>query len=116
MAPRRFSASVRTRLRLWRASTLTEMKADFVYLRCDSGLLWPTMRSSTFVDTCLVACRNPELARLRTHKREDLLAAIERNLDKIKAQVDAGKLAGRDEIGLRVGKVINQYKMAKHFK
>ena len=26
-----------------------------------------------------------------------------------------GKLAGRDEIGLRVGKVINQYKVAKHF-
>jgi transposase len=63
----------------------------------------------------LVACRNPQLAKLRTHKREELLAATERNLDKIKARVDAGKLAGCDEIGLRVGKVINQYKMAKHF-
>ena len=63
----------------------------------------------------LVACRNPELAKLRTHKREELLAATERNLEKIKARVDAGKLAGQDEIGLRVGKVINQYKMAKHF-
>jgi len=63
----------------------------------------------------LVACRNPELAKLRTHKRQELLAATEHNLDKIKARVDAGKLAGPDEIGLRVGKVINQYKMAKHF-
>lgn len=63
----------------------------------------------------LVACRNPELAKLRTHKRQELLAATERNLDKIKARVDAGKLVGQDEIGLRVGKVINQYKMAKHF-
>ncbi len=63
----------------------------------------------------LVACRNPELAKLRSHKREELLAATERNLDKIKARVDAGKLAGQDEIGLRVGKIINQYKMAKHF-
>jgi transposase len=63
----------------------------------------------------LVACRNPELAKLRTHKREELLAATEENLHKIKARVDAGKLAGADEIGLRVGKVINQYKMAKHF-
>jgi transposase len=63
----------------------------------------------------LVACRNPELARLRTHKREELLAATEHNLDKIKARVDAGKLTGRDEIGLRVGKVVNQYKVAKHF-
>jgi transposase len=63
----------------------------------------------------LVACRNPQLAKLRTHKREELLAATEAHLDKIKARVDAGKLAGQDEIGLRVGKVINQYKMAKHF-
>ena len=37
------------------------------------------------------------------------------DLEKIKARVDTGKLAGRDEIGLRVGKVINQYKVAKHF-
>ena len=63
----------------------------------------------------LVACRNPELAKLRAHKRQELLAATERNLDKIKASVDAGKLVGADKIGVRVGKVVNQYKVAKHF-
>ena len=63
----------------------------------------------------LVACRNPQLAKLRAHKREELLAATERNLEKIKARVEAGKLAGQDEIGLRVGKIVNQYKVAKHF-
>jgi transposase len=63
----------------------------------------------------LVACRNPQLAKLRTHKREELLAATEASLGKIKARVDAGKLVGQDAIGLRVGKVIDQYKMAKHF-
>jgi transposase len=63
----------------------------------------------------LVACRNPELARLRAHKREALLCATEGNLAKIKAQVEATKLKGRDKIGVRVGKVIDQYKMAKHF-
>jgi hypothetical protein len=63
----------------------------------------------------LVACRNPELARLRAHKREELLCATEHNLSKIKAQVDATKLSGGDKIGLRVGKVVNQYKVAKHF-
>jgi transposase len=63
----------------------------------------------------LVACRNPELAKLRTHKREEMLAATQRNLAKIKTRVDTGKLAGSDEIGLRVGKLVNQYKMAKHF-
>jgi transposase len=63
----------------------------------------------------LVACRNEALARLRAHKREELLAATERNLEKIKARVDAGKLSGQDAIGVRVGKIINQYKVAKHF-
>jgi transposase len=63
----------------------------------------------------LVACRNPELAKLRAHKREDLLVSTERNLARIQARVAAGRLAGRDEIGLCVGKVINQYKVGKHF-
>ena len=63
----------------------------------------------------LVACRNRQLARLRAHEREELLLATERNLDKIVARVAAAKLAGRDAIGLAVGKIINQYKMAKHF-
>jgi hypothetical protein len=63
----------------------------------------------------LVACRNPELAKLRGHKREELLGATEKNLAKVKARVDAGKLAGQDAIGVRVGKVIDQYKVAKHF-
>ena len=63
----------------------------------------------------LVACRNPERAKLRAHKRQELLAATEQSLDKIKARVDAGKLQGSEEIGLRVGKIVNQYKVAKHF-
>jgi hypothetical protein len=63
----------------------------------------------------LVACRNPELAKLRSHKREELLAATERSLEKIKTRVGAGKLAGADAIGLRVGKVVNQYQVGKHF-
>jgi transposase len=63
----------------------------------------------------LVACRNDALAKLRAHKREDLLASTEINLAKIQARVDAGKLTGQDAIGVRVGKCINQYKVAKHF-
>lgn len=63
----------------------------------------------------LVACRNPELAALRAHTREDLLQATEKNLEKVRARVQAGRLRGQDKIGLRVGKVINQYKVAKHF-
>lgn len=63
----------------------------------------------------LVACRNPELARRRAAKRKDLIAATERELEKIADRVAKGKLAGRDKIGVRVGKIIGKYKMAKHF-
>jgi transposase len=63
----------------------------------------------------LVACRNPQLAQLRAHKREELLADTETNLQKVKDRVAAGKLTGADQIGLRVGKVVNQYKVGKHF-
>lgn len=73
------------------------------------------LSSADYPGERLVACRNPQLAKLRTHKREELLAATERNLDKIRVRVNAGKLAACEEIGLRVGKVINQYKVAKHF-
>ncbi len=73
------------------------------------------LRSPDYPGERLVACRNPELAKLRAHKREALLAATEKNLQKIKARVDAATLSGREEIGVRVGKVINQYKVAKHF-
>ena len=63
----------------------------------------------------LVACRNDALAKLRAHKREELLAATEANLAKVHERVHAGKLHGADAIGLRVGRIINQYKVAKHF-
>jgi Transposase DDE domain len=63
----------------------------------------------------LVACRNPALAELRDRKRQDMLAATEALLDKVAARVTAGTLSGPDTIGIAVGKVINRYKMAKHF-
>lgn len=63
----------------------------------------------------LVACRNPQLARLRARTREDLLLATEADLTAIQARIEAGRLKGADKIGLAVGKVVNRYKVAKHF-
>jgi hypothetical protein len=62
----------------------------------------------------LIACRNPLLAAERARKREDLLTATEALLAKVKAQAAAGRLKGADKIGVRAGKVINRYKVAKH--
>src|SRR5450631_2004177 len=63
----------------------------------------------------LVACRNPALATERARKRLALLEATDTELAKISAAVDAGRLAGAGKIGIRVGKIIGRYKMAKHY-
>ena len=73
------------------------------------------LTSPEYPDERLVACRNDALAKLRAHKREDLLAATEASLVKVQDRVHAGKLQGADAIGLSVGRIINQYKVAKHF-
>ena len=62
----------------------------------------------------LICCRNPLLAAERARKRSELLAATEQLLAPILAAVAAGRLIGADKIGLKVGKVINSFKMAKH--
>lgn len=71
--------------------------------------------SPDFPGERLVACRNPELAKLRVHTRTDLLAATEASLQKIQARIAAGKLVGQDKIGVAAGKVVNRYKVSKHF-
>jgi hypothetical protein len=63
----------------------------------------------------LIACRNPALATERARKRLALLEATDTELAKIVAAVAAGRLADAGKIGIRVGKVIGRYKMAKHY-
>ena len=65
----------------------------------------------------LIVCRNPDLARERTRKREDLLAATEADLAVIAAAVRRARnpLHGEAEIALKVGAVVNRHKVAKHF-
>jgi hypothetical protein len=67
----------------------------------------------------LVVCRNPHVARERARKREALLAGTEQDLAKAKASVDnpRGRLHGKPAglIGERTGRVVNRFKVAKHF-
>ena len=65
----------------------------------------------------LVVCRNPLLAGERARKREELLAATERDLSRIKLAVERKRtpLRGKAEIGIAVGAVLDKHKMAKHF-
>jgi len=66
----------------------------------------------------LVVCRNPLLAEERTRKRQELLAATERELAKIQVATERPRrpLRGKDKIALRVGKNIGRYKVQKHFR
>ena len=65
----------------------------------------------------LIACFNPLLAEERARKRPELLTATEKELEKIAVATRRKKrpLRGKQNIGLRVGKVLNRYKMGKHF-
>ena len=65
----------------------------------------------------LVAGRNPFLAIERAEKRESLLRASESELQKIASATKREKrpLKGKEQIALKVGKVISNYKMAKYF-
>jgi Transposase DDE domain len=73
--------------------------------------------SPDFPGERLIVCRNRELARERARKRQDLLAATERNLAKVAAAVAREKrpLRGAAKIGVKVGAVLDKHKMAKHF-
>lgn len=72
--------------------------------------------SPKFPGERLVVCKNPALAQDRARKREELLAATERELDKVVEAGRAGRLKSKDETGLRVGKLLGRYKVGKHFK
>ena len=65
----------------------------------------------------LMVCRNPQLAKRRAWKREELLKATEADLADIAAAVRRSRnpLHGKTKIALKVGTVVNRHKMAKHF-
>ena len=65
----------------------------------------------------LIVCFNPLLAEERARKRPELLAATEKQLEKIAAATKRGKrpMRGKQNIGLRAGRILNRYKMGKHF-
>jgi hypothetical protein len=95
-------------------------------LAAEGGPLQPSLFDQTdlaeirhpdFPGERLIACFNPWLAAERARKREDLLQATERELEKVAEATRREKraLRGRDKIGVRVGKVLGRFKMAKHF-
>jgi DDE family transposase len=118
------------------ATALTEQGVDFIsalkapQIRAliDAGELQLSLFDETnlaeiaseqFPGERLVVCRNPAVAADRARTRSELLAATEAELEKVKAMVEGprGRLRNADagKIGERAGRVVNKYKVAKHF-
>jgi hypothetical protein len=68
-----------------------------------------------FLGERLVACRNADLARKRAIKRENLIEATIKELEKVKKMVLRRRLYGKEDIGARVHGVLNKYTIGKHF-
>ena len=63
----------------------------------------------------LVACRNPILAHRRKKKRESLLKATEKELQRIQGMIHRGRLHGKEEIETRLLKILKGYRVGKYF-
>jgi transposase len=105
---------------------ITALRAPAIKAMVESGALqlslfdqrdMASVTAPEFSGERLVVCRNPDLAAERTRKREELLAATERDLARIQLAVVRKRdpPRGTAEIALAVGKVFNKHKVAKHF-
>lgn len=105
---------------------ITALRSSAILKLADQKLIEPSLFDQTnlaqihspdFPGERLMVCRNPLLARSRAHKREELLVATEKELAKIHAATvrPTKPLRGKAKIGVKLGRVINKYKMAKHF-
>jgi transposase len=65
--------------------------------------------------SALDASEQPQRANAWLERRRHHIEAISKQLEKIRQRIDRGQLHGKDAIGVRVGKVINKYKVSKHF-
>ena len=105
---------------------ITTLRAPTIRKLVAAGTVTPSLfderdlaevTSEEFPGERLIVCRNPLLAAERQRKRQELLAATEKELEPIVAATRRRNdpLRGAADIGIRVGKVINHYKVAKHF-
>jgi transposase len=102
-----------------RSGSIRRLLADGLLIRKDlEAERLAEITSPEYPGERLVACYNAQLAEQRRHKRSALLAATQAELEELAASVarHANPPETAAEIGVRAGKVINHYKMAKHFK
>lgn len=121
------SARIEATLRPAGLDWITALRAPAIRaLAAEDGPLQPSLfdqrdmaeiTSPDFPGERLVVCKNPLLADERARKRQDLLAATEKDLARLQARVQRARqpLRGAAAIGTALGAVLGRRKMAKHF-
>jgi transposase len=104
---------------------ITALKAPTIKKLARTGVFQPSLFDEQNLATItapddfpgerLIVCRNPLVAAQRARKREELLAATEKDLAEISKRVQNGTLTGADQIGLAVGPAVKRYRVKKHF-
>jgi transposase len=108
-------------------SWITALRATSIQKLAADGALQPSLFDATdlaeithpdYPGERLVACFNPVLCEQRARKRDELLQATEKELEKIAAATSRTRrpLRGKHVIGLRVGRVLGRFKMGKHYR
>lgn len=119
-------ARLRDDLRCEKVGWITALRSPAIRKLVKNGSLQLSLFDETdlaeisdpdYPDERLVVCKNPFLAHERARKREDLLQSTEKRLNKVVEATmrQIRRLKGKEKIALRVGKVLDQFKMAKHF-
>jgi len=80
----------------------------------DDGFDCTVNRDALAADVVAGSHGRSELADKRRARSERHIAAIAKKLEKLRRKTERGQLYGQDQIGVRVGKVINKYKVGKH--
>jgi transposase len=105
---------------------ITALRATSIQKLAADGALQPSLFDTAdlaeithpgYPDERLVACFNPVLSERRARKRDELLQATEKELEKIATATRREKrpLHGKHTIGLRAGRLLGRFKMGKHF-
>lgn len=119
-------ARIDQELRPGKLDWITALRAPQIRGLVDSGALqlslfderdMAAVSSPDFPGERLIVCRNPALAAERARKRDELLAATERDLAAVAAAVTRAKrpLRGTAAIARRVTLALERRHMAKHF-
>jgi transposase len=81
----------------------------------DDGFDYKIDRNALVAEVAAISNEKAKSAETRLARFEKHIKTITGKLDKVQERIKQGQLHGKDMIGVRVGKVVNKYKMAKHF-